>query len=536
MNATNIVKCPMCGRRNEEKDTLECVKCQKDFLCIKHFDEIYDCCHKCAEKLESKKKNPTIEASSETTTKEWFYIHPEYKANLANRVSNTKVLYNYTFDSLYSFETIHSTDIIYDINGAELIRKGLAMNFRGRNDKYLICVDLLPLIVNVRWDDITNCLVQQKTFDINDPLFLFCVKKNKEAALEAISNSKCSLENVALLCIGLAEKEKARDMLNKYSTNKIYSLLSAAKLWFHLFNNKEKAKELVEKAENIEKNPSGWRWCAEIWKGIFNDTVRAQKCLEQAEYIVNFAWEWQICTEGWKGIFNDTVRTRKCIERIEIIAKESFDWQICTKCWKEIFDDTSRARYCLEIAENIAEDIFDWNNCAISWKELFYDMIRARKCLEEVERIANSFYDPYEPDDTYDYIYAWNLCAESWKEIFNDTTRARLCLEKSVDKAKDSDEWAACAEKWENILNDTTRASQCLSEAEYIAESCIDWVECAKKWKDICHDTIRAQQCLENAEIYAKSSFNWTLCSNVWEELNEPVRAEKCRKKAESLK
>jgi len=62
-----LYKCPICGRRNEEKDTFECVKCGKDYLCLAHFDKKLRCCEDCAEKIidEQKAKENKFKAEQE---------------------------------------------------------------------------------------------------------------------------------------------------------------------------------------------------------------------------------------------------------------------------------------------------------------------------------------------------------------------------------------------------------------------------------------------------------------------------------------
>ena len=44
-----LVKCPKCGRRNEEPDTFDCQgPCGREGLCLRHFDEEQDVCRDCA--------------------------------------------------------------------------------------------------------------------------------------------------------------------------------------------------------------------------------------------------------------------------------------------------------------------------------------------------------------------------------------------------------------------------------------------------------------------------------------------------------
>jgi len=555
---------------------------------------------------------PAKPFSLETTTKEWFYIYLEYKENLANRVSDNKVLY--------------IGKIIYDINGAELIRKGLAKDVTFRNGELLVTVELLPLIINARWNDIACCLEQEDKPDIDDPLYLFCVKKDVKATLNFINNSDSSLKNIVLLCIGLAQKEKAHNMLNNFSSsNYDYNLLSIAKLWFFLFNNKDKAQKLIEEAENKADYSSYWCRCAESWKEIFNDTTRSRQCLKNAENKADDSSDWSCCAESWKEIFNDTTRSRKCLENAENKADYSSDWCRCAESWKEIFKDTTRSRKCLEKAENKSDDSSDWSccvngwriifndtvrtrqclenaenkaegssdwiHCAEDWKRIFNDTIRTRQCLEKAENYtefpidllnvaytwksllndANRTRQCLEKAENYtefpsdlhfvasywkrllndtkrarqclenadnntESSFGWTNSAEKWKEIFNDTTRARQCLEKAENIAKFSSDWVFCAEKWKKIFNDTKRAQQCLTNAEHIAKTSTDWSCCANYWERIFNNTICARQCLEKSEKCAKDFIDWSLCLNVWKLLNEPDRAEKCRKKAELLK
>jgi len=55
-NELKLHVCPICGRRNEEKDTFKCVKCGKDYLCLAHFDKKLRCCEDCAEKIIDEQK------------------------------------------------------------------------------------------------------------------------------------------------------------------------------------------------------------------------------------------------------------------------------------------------------------------------------------------------------------------------------------------------------------------------------------------------------------------------------------------------
>ena len=45
---TEVVGCPLCGRRNDFKQTFRCMKCQRDHLCLEHFVESERICEDCA--------------------------------------------------------------------------------------------------------------------------------------------------------------------------------------------------------------------------------------------------------------------------------------------------------------------------------------------------------------------------------------------------------------------------------------------------------------------------------------------------------
>ncbi|NLH72797.1 MAG: caspase family protein, partial [Verrucomicrobia bacterium] len=53
--SSDIVKCPVCGRRNAEEETFQCRRCGRDYLCERHLDEEENCCRECADKVAEEK-------------------------------------------------------------------------------------------------------------------------------------------------------------------------------------------------------------------------------------------------------------------------------------------------------------------------------------------------------------------------------------------------------------------------------------------------------------------------------------------------
>ena len=52
-SGAEILICPLCGRRNEARQTFRCIKCQRDHLCLDHFDATARACEECVAKDES---------------------------------------------------------------------------------------------------------------------------------------------------------------------------------------------------------------------------------------------------------------------------------------------------------------------------------------------------------------------------------------------------------------------------------------------------------------------------------------------------
>lgn len=44
---SDLIECPMCGRRNSEKEVFRCKGCGTDNLCLRHQDERTFVCHTC---------------------------------------------------------------------------------------------------------------------------------------------------------------------------------------------------------------------------------------------------------------------------------------------------------------------------------------------------------------------------------------------------------------------------------------------------------------------------------------------------------
>jgi len=200
--------------------------------------------------------------------KNWYYIHSDYKNELANRVSETEVIYN--------------RKIIHGVDGANLIRQGLANEASLKSGKLFAKVKLLPLVIKKRWDEISNCLKQHDAPHIvAEPLYLFCVDNDKQGTLEMIDHHAAllgyaKLENIALLYVGLDEKEKARKLL------KASELCECSKLWYFLFNDKKTMYKILQEIE-YDNCTIPLIKAAEIWEDIYDDTARSQCCLEKAE-------------------------------------------------------------------------------------------------------------------------------------------------------------------------------------------------------------------------------------------------------------
>lgn len=52
----DLVECPLCGRKNEERETFRCRECGEDNLCLGHLDEERFVCAQCVAKSEKRKK------------------------------------------------------------------------------------------------------------------------------------------------------------------------------------------------------------------------------------------------------------------------------------------------------------------------------------------------------------------------------------------------------------------------------------------------------------------------------------------------
>ena len=348
----------------------------------------------------------------------WYYLHPEYKKELASRASKNKVYYRkQTGQNFYE-------KIIDGIDGSELVKEGLAKDFIFRNGELIVIISLLPLIVNKRWNELSKFLNQTKETNSNDLLHLFGADMNNKNEIIYFTNSVFSFEDVALLFIAFEKKDKARILLENY--NYKYKAIipddeyiNAAKLWFSLFEDEKKTLEFIDKAEKSAISPKLWFRCANCWKETFNDTKEINRCFEKALDFKSNSWtlmnvlNFHVCARNWRELFNDTEKARACLESADNIAAEPSDWRECAKSWKELFDDTERAQQYLEKSGDYPG--LDYVNC---WLDLCNNHGRARKCLEKAESIADSIFD-------------WTRIAEAWETLFNDHNRAQKCLENS---------------------------------------------------------------------------------------------------------
>ena len=336
----------------------------------------------------------------------------------SNRASKNKVYYKKQTGPIF-YEKI-----IDGINGSELIQQGLAKNFTFKDGELLAQIDLLPLILNERWNELSKFLNQTKETNSNDLLHLFGADMNNKNEIIYFTNSLYSFEDVALLFTAFGKKDKAHRLLENYNYKYKTTIpddeyINAAKLWFFLFEDKKKAMDFIEKTENYVKVPDVWFLCAKCWKETFNDTKKIKRCFEKALDFKNNSWtlmeimNLHICAKNWKELFNDTEKARKCLETADNIAAEPSDWRECAKSWKELFDDTERARQLLEKSGD-----YPGLDYVRYWIDLCNDYDRARKCLEKAESIADSIFD-------------WTNIAKAWETLFNDHNRAQKCLENS---------------------------------------------------------------------------------------------------------
>ena len=63
--APALVVCPLCGRKNEPKDTFKCRECGRGNLCLRHQDEETFLCKNCAREMETKADAVPVPASDD---------------------------------------------------------------------------------------------------------------------------------------------------------------------------------------------------------------------------------------------------------------------------------------------------------------------------------------------------------------------------------------------------------------------------------------------------------------------------------------
>jgi len=407
--------------------------------------------------------------------KKWYYLHPDYKEDLANRVSDMKVLY--------------CRKVIFGINGAELIRQALAKNVVFKDGELLVKIDLLPLIANKKWSYIHNCLGRERETKSADQLsnFAFCGLNND------VEFEIPLLDDIVLIFLKQKDKTRAEKLLTSFSANSSKSWCNCAKLWSFFFNNSEKTKLCLEKAEKcLHWGSSDLVECAESWMRIFNDDDIARKCLSTAENIAESAPSRLNCAKGWKTLFNDDEKALNCLQTAEEQEKEITEFDAIkgnfAETWAILFNDLNRGRQCLEEAEILVNDEFDWMSHAYSWKNIFNESSRARLCLEKATEQTNS-------------VYCLIYILQDWKILFDDNSEVRKCLEKAETIATFSSDWELCAEYWHMIANDSIRARECLIKAEKVLSNVEGLKSCARCWIEIFNDTERAKRCLEEANL-----------------------------------
>jgi formylglycine-generating enzyme required for sulfatase activity len=87
--APALVMCPACGRRNEEVNTFKCVKCGRDHLCLRHFEDDHDMCRQCAGALRG---TETLRPEGGMAPKASSENMPEPFSTVTNTIGMTFVL------------------------------------------------------------------------------------------------------------------------------------------------------------------------------------------------------------------------------------------------------------------------------------------------------------------------------------------------------------------------------------------------------------------------------------------------------------
>lgn len=409
--------------------------------------------------------------------KSWYYLHPEYKEELANRVSNNKAFYQ--------------NKTVPTINGAELIQQGLAKDVIFKDGELLVKIDLLPLIVNEKWNLVSKCLDRTKETEFANKLYDLSVSGlNKTTEFEIPS-----LINIALLYLRAKDKERAKKLLTEFSTNSIKSLCNCAKLWYFLFDDSEKARVCLENAEqNTDYYLPAFKSvffiiCAEVWMNLFNNKSKAFHFLINSEKYVDNPVSWIVCGEGWKLIFGDNKKTLECFERGYNEIQNSYDQGYMlfafAEKWSILFTDTNRSELFLEKAESYMHLPIDWLNLSNYWKNIFNDSLNIKRCLNEAYKLANN-------NKSCDSLIK---VARAWKRYFNDESESRKCLDNAEKTADNFCMWINCALNWVKLNGDIGHTIKCLENAEKIARKPNEFILCADLWTEFSNNTDNAKRC-----------------------------------------
>ena len=285
----------------------------------------------------------------------WFYLDPEWKEELASRVSSERVL----------VELDDERFVVPGIDGAELIRAGCLRDACSQEGELLGYVDefaVEALAAAARFRELGQILQPMPAGDDEADLHylhLLCVRQEPELARqEVLKACEEGPEEVAIISLVTYYdgREEAEGYLDEQcgSTDDTSTIVSYAKIWQMLLGDGDKARECLRKAEaavSPTEEFTGMEWleCAECWMALHGDRDEAERCLKEAEKCASDSVDWAYCAESRRALFG-LEEAQRCLRQAEELAEGAGCWKSCAETWG-LFGKDREAERCLEEAE-----------------------------------------------------------------------------------------------------------------------------------------------------------------------------------------
>ncbi|MBF0501866.1 MAG: hypothetical protein HQM09_17140 [Candidatus Riflebacteria bacterium] len=470
--------------------------------------------------------------SSDVKRVKWYEYHPKFRALLQARLDTGKVAF---------FRPLSGID------GLELLDKGCVSGISLHNGKCYAVPSIGAMIADRNFQDLLLLLTSFSPYQRRQYKYLFsfleCSKEDQANAhqeLEKVIARREDLNPILLLITAYEEKDRGLELLKDFPRSdnlKVSCEISRAlKI---LFDDDVSSRGILEEVEaalspqtplaanegDDNENCGVWINCSEAWKDLFHEDERARNCLEKAEEMAVSSANFGSCAYNWMKIFGEEQCSKQCLETAKNKLVRTSEWLDFAGIERILCGKEENTRKFLENAESTGGRFYDWGFTAGSWKDMLNDEERSLKCLTEMEAMAET------PND-------WIMVAKLRYRAEDNPEEIRRCLTRSSSQldlpvSKRFNFWINNARAWDRLLSDDGMVKASLYNAENAAEHSIDLTTCAELWLEILDSKKDALRCLRKAEEVATTSTCWKNIAKVWSSLlNDDCEAGRCSEQA----